>query len=233
MEDQDAGSSCRGKVRCIVLGQERGRACHARSRIIWPCACFPFITALPCRHAHNKLRCLKTKDYGTPPSAHKLEFFFWREGQVMSVPCRGDHGHGGPGTTPGAMVGRRGQEGGPAEERVASAVALAGAAFSRALVPSALTPARPSHTALFQHAAPCHCRRPPPVHAMLHATPSCITRIAQGLAVVLAASCSVRAERVDGCEGDCVNGAGTYTFPDGTVYTVRACVRLCVWCVET
>ena len=127
------------------------------------------------------------------------------------------------------MVGRRGQEGGPAEERVASAVALAGAAFSRALVPSALTPARPSHTALFQHAAPCHCRRPPPVHAMLHATPSCITRIAQGLAVVLAASCSVRAERVDGCEGDCVNGAGTYTFPDGTVYTVRACVRLCVW----
>ena len=52
----------------------------------------------------------------------------------------------------------------------------------------------------------------------------------QGLVVVLAALCSAHGAPVEECEGDCVDGEGTYSFSDGTVYTV--CVHQCALKVD-
>ena len=48
--------------------------------------------------------------------------------------------------------------------------------------------------------------------------------------MVLAALCSVHGAPVEKCEGDCVDGEGTYSFSDGTVYTV--CVHQCALKVD-
>ena len=52
----------------------------------------------------------------------------------------------------------------------------------------------------------------------------------KGLVLVLAALCSVHGAPVEKCEGNCVDGEGTYSFSDGTVYTV--CVHQCALKVD-